>query len=84
VSKRLGLRGLIRMRSWGILALGGALALVGGFGHVAAVFLGGGVPMGSLGLSAGLGSLFGAPLAFVLLAGAVAPFVRPVARFLRR
>jgi len=77
-----GLRGLVRMRSWGILALGGALALVGVFGHVASVL--GGVPMGSLGLSAGLGGLFGAPLAFVLLAGAVAPFARPVARFLRR
>jgi hypothetical protein len=77
-----GLRGVVRMRSWGVLALGGALASVAAFGHVAA-FMGGLASGGAL----AVGSLFdlaGPTLAFACLAAAVAPFVGPVRRFWRR
>jgi hypothetical protein len=77
-----GLRGVVRMRSWGVLALGGALAFVAAFGHVT-TFMGG---LASGGAPA-VGSLFdlaGPTLAFACLAAAVAPFVGPVQRFWRR
>jgi hypothetical protein len=70
----LGLRGVVRMRSWGVLALGGAAvaAPVAIFGHTGLSF-----------------SVAGADhvlplLVTALLAAAVVPFVRPVARFLSR
>jgi hypothetical protein len=68
----LGLRGVVRMRSWGILALGGAA--------VAAPFtLAGNFAFAS---SAGRLDLLVPLLVTGLLAAAVVPFVRPVARFL--
>jgi hypothetical protein len=77
-----GLRGLVRLRSWGVLALGGALVLVGSFGRVTS-FLGG-RSGGALGALPGDLALVGSTLAFVFLAAAVVPFVGPVRRFLRR
>jgi hypothetical protein len=70
----LGLRGVVRMRSWGILALGGAavaapLAIFGQTGPSFTVT--GAEPVLPL-------------LVTVLLVAAVVPFVRPVARFLSR
>jgi hypothetical protein len=74
-----GLRGLIRLRSWGVLALGGAGILLASLGdmtrlaHWHSEF-------GSANTLA-----FAAPgVAFICLAVAVLPFVRPMARFLRR
>ncbi len=74
-----GLRALVRMRSWGLLAMAGAAAL-----SVGATFdLGTAVMVQAPSVSftyqtAGLGVV-----AAMLLAAACAPFVRPLARFLR-
>jgi hypothetical protein len=77
-----GLRGVVRMRSWGVLALGGALAAVLAFGHVTA-FTAGLHATGAPGAES-LFELAGPTLAFACLAAAVLPFVGPVRRFLRR
>jgi hypothetical protein len=77
-----GLRGLVRLRSWGVLSLGGAAAVAG-----ASTLLARAHELPSLGYDSAqmhVGQLVGAPLAFVFLAAAVVPFVRPVARFLRQ
>jgi hypothetical protein len=76
-----GLHGLIRLRSWGVLALAGAGALVAGFGHVTA-FTTHGVagPMPLTTTFAAAGPI----LAFVLLAAAVLPFTGAIVRYLRR
>lgn len=76
-----GLRGIVRMRSWGVLALGGALAIVGAFGHVTGFLAAGAGTLDALPAAA---VLVGPTAAFALLAAAVLPFVGPVRRFLRR
>jgi hypothetical protein len=88
-----GLRGLIRLRSWGVLAVAGAgvgaaasvifnpapASVVGTHAYgLMAGFVSGGVPLA--GFASG-----GVPvLALVFLAAALVPFVGPVARYLRR
>jgi hypothetical protein len=78
-----GLRGVVRLRSWGVLALGGAAATAG----AAAVFgpsLGRVAASSDMGALAHLSAVAGAPLAIVLLTAAVLPFAGSVARYLRR
>ena len=75
-----GLRGVIRLRSWGVLALGGACVLVAGFGHVTAFLA---PPFGELGALPSAIAFLGPTLAFVLLASAVIPFAGPLLRFVR-
>jgi hypothetical protein len=77
-----GLRGLVRMRSWGVVALGGALALVATFGHVTGFMAG--LATGDIPPVGNLFELAGSTLAFACLAAAVLPFAGPVQRFLRR
>ncbi len=73
-----GLRGVIRLRSWGILALGGAGVLVASLGHRDAI-------AGLLSDSFGTLPKFGGPaFAFLCLVAAVLPFGGPALRFLRR
>jgi hypothetical protein len=76
-----GLRGVVRVRSWGILALGGAGALVATFGHIGGFATD---SLGDLGLVPNLAELAGPTLAVLFLAAAVVPFVGPAVRFLRR
>jgi hypothetical protein len=75
-----GLRGVVRLRSWGLVAFSGAAALL-------LVFKNASTPLHILGLRPGVASLMassiGATLAATLLALAVGPFVRPIARHLR-
>ena len=80
-----GLRGLTRVRSWGVLAIGGAGAILGVLLTGSALFgqTCEGLAMGP-GMPTPLGSMVGAPLAFVFLAAAALPFARDIARFLRR
>jgi hypothetical protein len=81
-----GLRGLVRVRSWGVVSLGGAAAVAGGMAVASALFgatcHGMAAGAASAGV-AGIMSLAAAPLAIVFLFAAVVPFVRPVARYLR-
>ena len=77
-----GLRGLIRIRSWGVLALAGAGALVAVGGNVGALHLHG--FCGNCLAVSNLVTLAGPTLAFVLLAAAVVPFAGPMVRYLRR
>jgi hypothetical protein len=82
-----GLRGLIKMRSWGVLALGGAALLAVAratlfapsvFGDPGLVYSGTSASLlECLSLSAAM------PLTVIFLIAAVVPFVRPVARYLR-
>jgi hypothetical protein len=76
-----GLRGVVRLRSWGILALGSAGVLVAGFGHIGAFARG---QVGDLGALPNLVELAGPTLAFACLVAAVIPFVAPAVRFLKR
>lgn len=82
-----GLRGLIKMRSWGVLSLGGAAALAGGLIVGSGLFgatchgMAAGASVATL---PGIATILAAPLAVVFLAAAVLPFVGPVARYLRR
>ena len=78
-----GLRGLIRVRSWGVLALAGAGALVAVGGNVGALHLRRVRAATGLAVS-NLVTLAGPTLAFVLLAAAVLPFAGPIVRYLRR
>jgi hypothetical protein len=78
----LGLRGLIRVRSWGVLALAGAGVLVAVGGNVGMVHLHG--PCGTGTELCNLTTLAGPTLAFALLVAAVIPFAGPVIRYLRR
>jgi hypothetical protein len=83
-----GLRGLTRLRSWGVLAIGGAAAIVGA--QLVGTSLFGATCDGMVGrFQQGvalhhIGDMVGAPLAFVFLAAAALPFARDIARFLRR
>jgi hypothetical protein len=72
-----GLRGVIRVRTWGLAALGAAAALV---------FATGDVLSPTIGLSANMPSALGLgpTLAATFLAVAVTPFVGPAIRYLRR
>jgi hypothetical protein len=86
----LGLRGLIRLRSWGVLALGAAGALVaaaGGVGRFAWELPCGGLMRNEGALSNGSGLFVftsASTFAFVLLAAAVLPFAGSIVRYLRR
>jgi hypothetical protein len=79
-----GLRGLVRLRGWAPLALIGAAGAAG----VALLVAVGAAGAGSLALGTGLGDAR-LPLAAVvtlaglMLVGASAPFIRPLARHLR-
>jgi hypothetical protein len=75
-----GLRGVIRMRTWGVVSLGAACLLVALFGRVTDFLT---APIGDLGMLANQIELVGPTLGFVLLAGAVLPFARPLIAFLR-
>ena len=86
----LGLRGMVKMRSWGVLAMGGAavLSVVAAFGAVSELFPAAAVAQAGLShsgfpLAAAIwtGS---AAIATVLLAAACAPFIGPAIRYLRR
>jgi hypothetical protein len=72
-----GLRGLIRLRTWGVLALGaaGALILAIASAHAASAVASGG--LGALGPW-----ILRPALAGGLMLSAVAPFVRPILRFM--
>jgi hypothetical protein len=76
-----GLRAVVRLRSWGLLAFSGAAALL-------LIFKNASTPLHILGIRPGVASLMsssiGATLAAALLALAVAPFVAPIARHLAR
>jgi hypothetical protein len=81
-----GLRGLVRMRSWGVVALAGAGVLSAGVAGVGALFARtcpGMVRGSTIGVLAALDCV-AAPLAVALLAAAVLPFAGATARFLRR
>lgn len=88
-----GLRGLVRLRSWGVLSLAGAGALVAVSGHVGLPFLSGLGGTDCLGFFGSVpaqvklawyGEALGPTLAFVLLAIAVVPFAGAIVRYLRR
>ena len=72
-----GLRGVIKMRTWGLAALAGAAVVVFVTGDIVSPTMGLSTSMPtSLGLGPTLGAAF--------LAVAVAPFIRPALRYLRR
>src|SRR5262249_49764646 len=79
----LGLRGLVKLRSWGVVALGGAaaLAVVGATFFAPAWAQPDIVYNSSAQLYETASAALGAPLAVVFLVAAVVPFVRPVVRF---
>jgi hypothetical protein len=82
-----GLRGLIKMRSWGVVAMGGAAALaVVGAMSSAPIFPHDLFMCTSFRTHVFESTVVGAaaPLAVVFLMAAVIPFARPVARFLRQ
>jgi len=76
-----GLHGLVRLRSWGIVALGTAGTLVLAFGHIGAFAT---QALGAFGPLPQLLELAGPTMAFLFLTAAVLPFVGPTVRFLRR
>jgi len=83
----LGLSGVIRLRSWGLLALGAAGVLVAALGHVTAFAMPIVGSFGSVRIWGAIPELLafsGSTLAFVCLSAAVLPFVGPALRFLRR
>jgi len=78
----LGVRGLVRLRTWGVLALAGAAALLAPLGEVTTGLRAPAAPWNGQ-LSNAL--TFAAPgLAFVCLAAAVLPFAGAIARYLKR
>jgi hypothetical protein len=77
-----GTRALIHLRSWGVLALGAAGALVAAGGNVGT--LNAHAPCGAGGELCNLLTLAGPTMAFVLLAAAVIPFSGAIVRYLRR
>ena len=91
-----GVWGLIRMRSWGVLSLGAAGALVAAGGHLGQVRActlpcGGSRASCRIRVIAGMTPrcepllrTFSPTLAFVLLAAAVIPFAGAIVRYLRR
>jgi hypothetical protein len=76
-----GLGGVVRLRSWGLVALTAAGALVVSFGHLGALAT---PASGDFAALRQLFALVGPTLAFLFLAAAIAPFVGPTLRFLRR
>lgn len=78
----LGLRGLVKMRSWGVLSLAGAGILVAVSGQVGSIQVHG-FCANCLAVS-NLLTFAGPTLAFVLLAAAVLPFAGGIVRYLRR
>src|SRR5436190_5304584 len=76
----LGLRGLVKMRSWGVLAIGAAALVVAATGHVGTAAFAPDCACRAL-ASAPAAS---ATLALMFLVAAVVPFVGPTARYLRR
>ncbi|HMF39867.1 MAG TPA: hypothetical protein VKQ32_04180 [Polyangia bacterium] len=81
----LGLRGLVRLRSWGVVALGGAAALaVTGALFFAPICTHPDLLYHAPGHMLETSVIAAPQLAVVFLMAAVIPFVRPVARFLRR
>ena len=77
-----GLRGLVHMRTWGVVALGAAAAVVAATGNVTAFAF---TPTyGDFGAFPNLMQLAGSTLALVFLAAAVLPFSGAIVRFLRR
>ena len=82
-----GLRGLIRLRSWGVVAIGGAAAVAGIVAGAAALFsrtCGGMVMDSHVDPMTQVTRVVGAPLAVALLFAAALPFAGAMARFLRR
>ena len=81
-----GLRGLIRLRSWGVVALAGAGVLAGGVAGAAALFAHTchGMVLGSQISLLSRMECVAAPITVALLAAAVLPFAGATARFLRR
>jgi hypothetical protein len=77
-----GLRGLVRLRTWGVMALGAAAAIVAAAGDVTKFAFTS--TDGDFGAFPSLMQLTGSTLALVLLAAAVLPFSGAIARFLRR
>jgi len=77
-----GLRGIVKMRSWGVLSLAGAGAVAAAFSTTVPTFLPSCYEMAE---AVAPSPFFGgAPLAAVFLAAAVLPFAGSVVRFLRR
>jgi hypothetical protein len=76
-----GLRGLVRLRSWGVLSLAASAVLVAATGHISAFAA---WPLGELGAIPNFIAFAGPTLAFLFLAAAVAPFVLPIVRFARK
>jgi hypothetical protein len=77
-----GLRGLVHLRTWGVVALGAAAAVVAATGNVTAFAFTS--THGGFGAFPNAMQFAGSTLAFVLLAAAVLPFTGAIARFLRR
>jgi hypothetical protein len=73
-----GLRGVIRLRSWGVLALGGAALLTASLGQTFALSASCETCFSYASLSNGITAF-----AVACLAAAVVPFVGPMARFLK-
>jgi hypothetical protein len=78
----LGMRGLVRLRSWGVVALAGAGVVVASLSDVTR-FAFASAPDCACRMFSYVPSA-GAALALVCLAAAVLPFARPVVRYLRR
>ena len=77
-----GMRGLVRLRSWGVVALAGAGVVIASLSDVTS-FAFASAPDCACRALAYVPSA-GAALALVCLAAAVLPFVGPVVRYLRR
>jgi len=77
-----GVRGLVKLRSWGVLALAGALTLVASFGHIGA-FLSD-FHIDEIGPAQALVDLAGPTLATAFLAAAVLPLTGAIRRYLHR
>jgi hypothetical protein len=78
-----GVRGLVRLRTWGVLALTGSLALVAATGHVTA-FSDQLRYLHELGWLQRFSDFIGSSLGALFLGAAVLPFALPVTRFLAR
>ena len=77
-----GLRGLVKMRSWGVVSLAGAAAVAAAFSTMTTTFLPSCHDMTEA--VAPSPFLASAPFAAVLLVAAVLPFAGSIVRFLRR
>ncbi len=77
-----GLRGLVRLRTWGVMALAASAVVVAATGKVTAFAFTS--TYGDFGAFPSLMQLAGSTLALVFLAAAVLPFSGAIVRFLRR